>query len=345
MPLGFRWPTDTSPVVVAEPVITAGDVTNVMVTVSDGAALADRIWWRWLILEIVVLSLIIAAAVVADRLARWAVRPTDDLANALTEVGEGHLAARVGPASGPPELRRVVTEFNKMAARVESAIEHQRAFVANASHELRNPLNVLLLRIEEMGLSLPAEALGQYEEAREEGLRMTRLLDALLMLARSEDAAFVTGPVDIAAVAAQRVEALTPAAAAEGVTLTIHAPQPVWADADDLAVQSALDAVIENAIKFSEAGAGVEVAVRTSGTDALITVRDHGPGLAEHEYALATNRFWRSPVHQNTPGSGIGLAIASTFTRVCGGTLELRPADGGGLVVELRLNASIEDRL
>ena len=342
-PLGFRWPWDTSPTVVAEPVSSGGDVVAAIVTVSDGSALASRVGWWWLTLAIGVVLAIAAAVFVADRLARWAVRPVRKLALAAAEVGQGRLGARVPPGSGPPELRHLVTAFNDMASRVESAIDHQRAFVANASHELRNPLNALLLQVDAMGLGLPEEAHQHYEAAREEGIRLTRLLDALLMLARGEDSQFVTGPVDLATLARGRVEALTPRAEQRGVRLELVAAEPVWADADDVAVQSALDAVIDNAMKFSDRGADVLVAVGSDGGHAVVSVRGHGPGLNAREMAMATDRFWRSPVHQNKPGSGIGLAIASTFTKVCGGTLALRSPDGGGLMVELRLPASPED--
>ena len=342
-PFGFRWPWDSSPAVVAEPVSAGGDVVAAIVTVSDGSPAAWRVQLWWLALAVGVALAVGAAVLVADRLARWAVRPARDLATALAAVGQGRLAARVPVGSGPPELRRVVTAFNDMAERVETAIDHQRAFVANASHELRNPLNALLLRVDEMGLSLPDDAHPQYEAAREEGQRLARLLDALLMLARGEDSQFVTGPVDLATLARRRVQALEPAAARLGVQLQVRGTEPVWADADDLAVQSALDAVLDNAVKFSGGGTAVVVTTNTDRSHAVIAVRDQGPGLSERELSVATDRFWRSPVHQNKPGSGIGLAIASTFTRVCGGVLSLQSPRGGGLLVELRLPASAED--
>ncbi|WP_029138329.1 sensor histidine kinase [Nakamurella lactea] len=338
-PAGFRWPWDARPLIVSAPVSFRSDVIGAVVTVSDTTALGRAIVWRWSLLALGVALTIAAAVIVADRLARWAIRPVGVLATALAAVGDGQIQARVPPGSGPPELRHLVVAFNDMAARVETAIRNQRAFVANASHELRNPLNALLLQVEELGMTIDDESRPHYEAAREEGLRMARLLDALLMLARGENSEFVTGPVDIAQLALHRVGALRPLAAERGVRLEVAGAESVWADADDVAVELALDAVLDNASKFAPSGSTVTVSAARQADDASLSVRDHGPGMSERELTVATDRFWRSPQHQNQPGSGLGLAIASTFIRVCGGTLEMASPVGGGLVVELRLPA------
>lgn len=338
-PAGFRWPWDLRPLIVSAPVTYRSDVVAAVVTVADTTAMGRAIALRWSLLALGVALTITAAVIVADRLARWAIRPARVLATALAAVGDGRMQERVPPGSGPPELRQLVVAFNDMAARVESSIRNQRAFVANASHELRNPLNALLLQVEELGMTIPDDSRPQYEAARDEGLRMARLLDALLMLARGENAEFVTGPVDIAQLAVHRVRALQLMVVERGVRLEMTGAASVWADADDVALELALDAVLDNASKFAPTGSIVTVSASRQAEYGSLSVRDHGPGMSDREITVATERFWRSPQHQNQPGSGLGLAIASTFVRVCGGTLELASPVDGGLLVELRLPA------
>lgn len=106
-----------------------------------------------------------------------------------------------------------------MADNVETVVEQQRAFAADASHQLRNPLSALLLRIEELGLSLPPEHIETLDGVRDEGRRLTHVLDELLALALAENAAN-TGthrvPLDVAALVRERIDAWEPLARARG---------------------------------------------------------------------------------------------------------------------------------
>nr|MDT0667553.1 histidine kinase dimerization/phospho-acceptor domain-containing protein [Micromonospora sp. DSM 115978] len=116
----------------------------------------------------------------------WVLRPVLHLDTVTHEIATGRLSARVSARIGPPELRRLTVSFNDMADHVEQAISRQRDFVADASHQLRNPLSALLLRIENIGLGLPPEWLDELDETRAEGRRLTEVLDELLALARAE---------------------------------------------------------------------------------------------------------------------------------------------------------------
>ena len=107
---------------------------------------------------------------------------------------------------------------------------------------------------------------------------------------------------------------------------------------DRTIVESALDAVIDNAVKFSPDGARIEIGAHRDGQVCRITVRDHGPGLTRDQAAAATGRFWRSAESVDTPGSGLGLAIASDLLETVGGELAVASAEGGGLEVALLLH-------
>jgi signal transduction histidine kinase len=114
---------------------------------------------------------------------------------------------------------------------------------------------------------------------------------------------------------------------------------------DRTGIESALDAIVDNALKFAPAGTSVNVAVNERDGEHIITVRDHGRGLDPEQLDLATDRFWRSSLDQNVAGSGLGLAIASDLMESLGGRIVLETPPGGGLQVALCLpNANISPR-
>jgi signal transduction histidine kinase len=228
--------------------------------------------------------------------------------------------------------------FNRMAEEIERVMSRQQEFALNASHELRNPLNALLVRVEYLATGLDDEWERDVEETREEGRRMTRILDTLLSLARSSERSAEPDEVDVAEVVRGRVEAWRQSAAQAGVDLVTDALAPVLAVTDRTILESALDAVIDNAVKFSPSGTRVDVAVTETHEECEIVVRDHGPGVPAEELAHLAERFWRSPRSSSTPGSGLGLAIATDLLHSIGGRLRVESPDDGGLAVHLRLS-------
>jgi signal transduction histidine kinase len=280
---------------------------------------------------------LVLAIVIASRLANWVLRPVRAVDGAMAEMGRGELAARIPESTGPPELQQVIARFNQMAEKVEHLMHKQQEFVSNASHELRNPLSALLLRVEDLALVLPDDDAPEIEHVRAEGQRMARILDALLMLARDEDMAVDSEPVEVAALVARRVHGWRSIAREKDVELRLTGTDQAWGQVDEIVLESAFDAVTDNALKFSPAGGTVEVSVVESDGMVEIGVRDHGPGLGHDETGKVTDRFWRSPEHSRIRGSGLGLAIASELLVSCGGELAVGRPGGGGLLVTLRV--------
>lgn len=223
-----------------------------------------------------------------------------------------------------------------MADNVEEVLDQQRAFVADASHQLRNPLSALLLRIELLGLELP-EGHEEIASVQDEGKRLASVLDDLLGLATAEHAEAHLALADVAALTAERVEAWRPVADREGVELSYDGLAAATGWADRLALSSALDAVIDNALKFTPQGERVRVGtvVATRPGRVEITVADGGPGLNGDELARIGDRFWRSPRHQNVDGSGLGLSIARVLLTQGGGGISYAPNEPHGLRVTL----------
>lgn len=336
-------PWELDRMVIAEPVFEGGDLIGAVVTSSTTDGLGASVWLRWALLAVAGLVALAAAVLIASRLAGWVLRPVHMVDDAMAQIQHGDMSARIPESAGPPELRQVIAQFNAMAEKVERLIDKQQEFVSNASHELRNPLNALLLRVESLAMAPPEESATEIEFVQEEGRRMTRILDALLMLARDEDLGTAATSVNLSTLVSRRLEGWAPIAAERDVELVFHGMDGVSAGADEIVVESALDAVTDNAIKFSPSGRPVEFEVGVVDRMAEIRIRDHGPGLEEAEIDKVTDRFWRSPDHRTIRGSGLGLAIASEMLATCGGELRIGPADGGGLLVKLRL-PDVEDR-
>ncbi|MFE7212727.1 sensor histidine kinase [Streptomyces sp. NPDC001698] len=336
------WPWQRHRLVVASPVIRDGDVVAVVVTDSPTGQMRSRTLHGWLLVGTGEIAAMLLAVGAALRLTGWVLRPVRILDATTHDIATGRLKSRVAAAGGPPELQRLARSFNEMADNVEDVLEQQRAFVADASHQLRNPLSALLLRIELLALELPEDN-EEVASVRTEGKRLAQVLDDLLDLALAEHAEPDLKLIDIGELAAERVAAWAPAAEAKGVRLAGDCPATTgWAD--PVALSSALDAVIDNAVKFTPGGESVEVTVSFHRDTSTIVVADQGPGLTDEEIARVGDRFWRSGRHQNINGSGLGLSISRALLAAGGGSISYarhREEEPRGLRVTVAVPRSV----
>ena len=343
------WPWSPAVAPMAEPIFDDGVVIGaVLISASTDAARTQTLT-QWVLLLSASIIIILLLGVVVSRLANWVLRPMLRVDHAMAAIEQGDMEARIDDDTGPPEMQRMIRVFNQMADEIERVVSRQQEFVMNASHELRNPLGALTLRVESLATGLDASWADEIEETREEGRRMSRLLDTLLFMAKAMQKDSPFAPVDLGGLARDRADAWRAVAERKGVGIGVSGDAGVWSVTDRTAVESALDAVLDNAVKFAPAGTAIEVDVRQHGASAggdgggeygtgcAISVRDHGPGLDPDEIERAAGRFWRSPRDQNVPGSGLGLAIATDLLASLGGHVRVAAADGGGLEVELRL--------
>ncbi|MFF9069968.1 ATP-binding protein [Streptomyces sp. NPDC014891] len=328
------WPWQAhARLIIASPVVRDGDVVAVVVTDSPTGQLRLRILRGWLLIFAGESLAMLVAVGAAFRLTGWVLRPVRVLDSVTHDIATGRMNSRVAATGGPPELRRLALSFNEMADNVEEALEQQRAFVADASHQLRNPLAALLLRIELLAMELP-EGNEEIASVRTEGKRLSQVLDDLLGLALAEHTAAELQLVDVGALAAERVASWRPVADDKGVVLTGECGA-VTAWADPVALSSALDAVIDNAVKFTPAGEEVTVTAEPvpGGGEVAVVVADHGPGLTDEELDRVGDRFWRAGRHQNVKGSGLGLSITRVLLTAGGGGISFAPNEPHGLRV------------
>ncbi|MFH7596795.1 HAMP domain-containing sensor histidine kinase [Streptomyces racemochromogenes] len=327
-------------VVLAEPVGRDERVSGaVLLAVPTDAARRD-VAVRWSLIGAGAVAAFAAAALVAAGITRWLMRPVLDLDRAVERLAAGSLRARAVSDTGPPELRRLRRHFNAMAEAVADSLGRQRDFVADASHQLRNPLATLVLQLENVEPHIaPGPGLAEHARALDEAERLEELLDGLLALARVEAGAAELADQDLAGAVRGRVEAWSPVFRAAGLVLAAGGlPRELRVRALPDAAGRILDALLDNAVKFVPSGGRVEVGV-TGGANggALVRVADDGPGVPADQLGLLLRRFTRSPEHQNVRGSGLGLAIAEEIARISGGGLAVAANAPRGLVFTFRL--------
>ncbi|MFJ8965715.1 sensor histidine kinase [Lentzea sp. NPDC102401] len=336
-------PWSDAKVVLAEPVLVDGEVRGAVITFSPTAKTRFEVlaWWALLLagsLLVLALAVLLALPVV-----RWTLRPVQALDEAtgklLAAVVSGRPVPPVGAESGPPELRHLSRSFDQMAANVSDVLAAQRAFVADASHQLRNPLTALKLRLSNLEGHVDGEGEVHQVEALSETDRLNRILDELLAMARAESSSVDPVPVDVDKSVAARLSAWSAAAAAKEVHLVLDGERVGMALVPPRGVETILDALLDNALKFTAEGTLIVVDARKSDGVIKLSVADHGPGLQPDELERATDRFWRSPAHQNVPGSGLGLSIVRLLVERVDGTVSLESPQDGGLKVVITLPA------
>lgn len=337
---GVVWPWRDDPLVLAEPVGRGGEVIGVAVTIAPTEDLRREITGHWLLLAAGGLSALALATLAALALARWTLRPVRKLDAAAHEITAGALEARVPEDTGPVELRQLANSFNVMADTVTGALTQQRAFVSEASHQLRTPLGVLRLRVENLAAHLRPGGEREHRLTLAETVRLTGILNSMLTLARAEGGRHEVAEVDAGALVTDRITAWQPMATELGVELRTEGAldSPVLAAAD--ALEQAVDALVDNALKFGPSGGVVVVRLAERDGHAEIHVVDQGPGLDERDRERALETFWRGPDRQNVPGSGLGLPIVTKLLAACGGDLTLLPAHPHGLDARLRLRSA-----
>ncbi|MER5435166.1 HAMP domain-containing sensor histidine kinase [Streptomyces sp. NPDC002588] len=326
----------------AEPAGTGTRVSGAVVLRASVGTAAQDVARRWAAVLAGTALVAAACTILARAATRWVVSPLRRLDRAV-----GQLAAGLPPeqtrAGGPPELRQLAIGFNRMAATVTAALEQQRRLVADTSHQMRNPMAALRLRVDALGTHLPVSARRTYTGVTTELDRLETLLDDMLALAAAEHRAgelTVTdgsdAHCDAAAVAAAQYRLWESVARRAGARLTFQAPpRPVPAACADRELAQIMDILLDNAIKFAGGGAEISLRCTVEGPLAVLTVTDDGPGLDTEELALATTRFWRSGRQRQdgTAGTGLGLAIAEQLLAGRGGGLGLEPARPRGLRV------------
>jgi signal transduction histidine kinase len=315
-----------------------GAVTVAVPTTAIDERVRDA-WWTLGLLGVAVLTV---AALAGSAVAHWITRPIRSLEHATTQLADGVLTDPPSTHRGPPELRRLAARFTATATRLQHLLASQRAFAADASHQLKTPLTALRLRLENLEPDLAPGAHPSLETALGEIDRLTQLIAGLLALARLDDAATTPEPADLDAILADRVEIWSAFAAEHHVRLLRRGTPAGSVLAVPGALEQIIDNLLANALRATPPGTTITLATtRRPGGEVTVHVLDQGPGMTADQRASACERFWRNPADQHTgDGSGLGLTIAAQLARAAGGDLTLHPAPGGGLDATIHLRGT-----
>lgn len=325
----------------SSPIVDGADIIGAVRITYPTSYVDDQIRRNWILLGLVALVILGVVSLVSAVLARSVSRPIGDLERAAARLGAGDLSVRASVGTGPAEIRSLATSFDRTATRLQRLVEAQRAFVADASHQLRSPLAALRLRLENLqGEVRDPEAAGDVDGALSEVTRLSGLVDGLLVLARAEQQPTASTAVDVGEVVRSRSDAWSALAAERGVALEheVGTPSPV-AIVTPGRLEQALDNLLNNAFEVAPSGSTVTIVARAAGTDVVVEVRDEGPGMTGVDRARAFDRFWRSG-EGAAGGAGLGLAIVRELAESDGGSAAVEPNPSGGLVAVLRLPGS-----
>ncbi|RAX46361.1 sensor histidine kinase [Arthrobacter sp. AQ5-06] len=343
-------PFDSGSEVISRSFGSASQVLGEAVLEVNLDAARQKLRERWLVVGLAAAALGAVLLLGAARVTGWVLRPVHRLNAAVTEL---EATGRTGqlPEAGPPELRELSRSFTTMAQTVSHSLDSQRQLIADTSHELRNPVGALRLRIDLLQLELKTArehdaAAGVLAELE----RVEEILDGVLRLAAaehraSEDSARgplgtpsrgAQAPLDPYPILQEETERAGPAAQRSGASILLADPPepavPIACNAAELAQM--VGELLNNAIKYAP-GAHISVAARARQGTVTLEVSDDGPGLSADERTAATSRFWRSPAHRKIRGTGLGMTIVDKLAGANGGWLGLAEASPHGLIARL----------
>lgn len=327
--------------VAAAPIFDGGLIGAVRIT-QNVQEVTDAVRSTTLGLIAVGLAGLLAGLVIAFALAGSLSRPLTRLAATAHRLGRGDLRARVGDVGGASEIEDLASSFDEMADRVERSVVAQREFVANASHQLRTPLTGMKLRLEAASADAPPDVHRQLDAADDEVDRLADIVDRMLVSARRLETGERRAETDLARAAARALDRWGERAAASDCVIDLEVG-PAAAQADPADIDQILDNLLDNAIRYAPGpiriGSGVDQG------RAALWIRDHGPGIHPADRERVAERFFRGPGAPEG-GSGLGLAIVRELAEGNGGAIEVRGAEDGGTVVEVRFrpaNPSLPD--
>ncbi len=284
-------------------------------------------------------------------LAARALAPVQRITTQAAAIAQGQFAARLDEPSVDDEIGRMTRLLNEMLDRLRGALDANRHFAADASHELRGPLTAMLGEID---VTLKRErSAPEYREAlallRNRLTEMGGLTEDLMLLVRAQEGRHTTVlEVNVRSVLATVAARHASHAATSGVAIRVDAPAALTAYAESRLLERVFDNLVGNAVQYSPEGGEVvlagalvkaEDATDWISDEVVVTVRDTGPGIPAEERTRVFDRFYRLDPSRSrrTGGSGLGLAISRAIVQLFKGSIRVVDTDGPGTTIEVRL--------
>lgn len=295
-------------------------------------------------------ALFCAAAIVCAVAARYLVnrelRPLQQITAAASKISMETLAYRLPLESLPTELHELACQFNNMLARLESAYFGLRQYADNIAHELRSPVNKMLLGCE-VSL-LKARTVNEYREALESVMedcsRLSCIVQSLLFLARADNAqaTILREEIDVARELDVVREYFDASAEGAGVALSVEGGNGLRIDVDRVLFQRAISNLVSNAIAHTPRSGSVRILATQRGETLTVKVDDTGVGIAPEHLPHVLDRFYRANEVRSAADErlGLGLSITRSIVELHGGNLSLKSKVGQGTCVTLQFPSS-----
>ena len=302
---------------------------------------------RWSFVVLIVFA--VAAVVIASWISRRSLNRIASITSLARGLSEQHLDQRLNLTGPDDEIKQLGDTFDGMLERLERVFTNQRLFIANASHELRTPLTTVraALEIPLAQERVPDDLRPSIERALAANRRSEELIAALLLLAQGQLAQPDRQDLDLARTVRAALTASEGEASERGVTIHANlAPAPVSGNPTLLA--EAVHNLVENAVRHNHRGGEVEVSFETGSPGARLTVANTGATYAPEDVARLAEPFHRHDATRiagpaTTTGFGLGLAIVKSVVDMHGGSLDLAPRDGGGIIATVVLPRDRDD--
>jgi heavy metal sensor kinase len=270
-----------------------------------------------------------------------ALRPIENISVAAVKISAGDLSQRINVAEAESEFGQLVAVLNSTFARLETAFAQQQRFTADAAHELRTPVSVILTQTQTV-LNREREAADYkqtVEACQRAAQRMRKLIESLLALARFDAGQEILKrlPFDFSKTISDCAELVQPLAEERGVKIFVEAkPLEITGDSERLA--QVVTNLLTNSIQYNQPGGEVRVKLKSQNGLVEFTVADTGQGIAAEDLPRVFGRFFRADASRTGAGNaGLGLAISKAIVEAHGGTIEATSEVGAGTTFVVRL--------
>lgn len=306
--------------------------------------IADTVIQGVMLASVGILIVFVAIAVLASIwLARRATRRIAEVTAATNEITEHDLHKRLALPGPKDEITDLGDTIDQMLGRLETAFASQDRFIANASHELRTPLATTrtALQVPLRQGRVDPELIPEIERALNANRRSEELIVALLTLARGRFTnADEHTTISLDEIVEQEIGTLDPLAADKDIRIVTSLDDATITGQPILIAQLAHN-LIQNAILYSPAGSVIEVTLCSTGSTAMLSIRNPGSEISHDEAALLTEPFHRgtntrtNAAGQPKPGFGLGLSIVAAIASTHSADMSVKPREGGGLTVDV----------
>jgi two-component system, OmpR family, heavy metal sensor histidine kinase CusS len=290
-----------------------------------------------ILLGVVLVSSILASAIIAITVTRHGLRPLREMTRSLERIGPAHLNERVAPVGWPRELQPLAATFDAMLARLEDSFKRLSQFSADLAHELRTPVANIM---GEGQVALTRERTpSEYREVIESSVveceRLSGIVDNLLFVARADAARGSIERKLFDARAAVEKIATFYRTLAEDRHVAIHCSGEGEAYADPVLFERAVSNLVDNALRFNLENGKIQISVTVTAAHSEVTVSDSGCGIAPEHLPRVFDRFYRADSSRSSDGAGLGLALVKSIVDLHGGSAGIESEVNRGTTVTL----------